>query len=205
MKLAYKIEGIFPTPIYRTQLIRDFTKSENTFIKKIQSNTDNNKGNIISKDKYVLDRPQFKKLKKELLAHLKEYYRVVCCFEDVEPYLTQSWLNFTTENQYHHEHEHPNSIVSGVLYLNADLNNDKIKFYKKEYKRIRPEISEWNWFNSESWWFSVESKDLIIFPSELTHNVEVKKGNNLRISLAFNSFIKGSLGTEFKVNRLYLK
>ena len=190
MKLAYKIEGIFPTPIYQTQLLRDFTKSENTFIKKIQSNVENNKGNIISKDKYVLDKPQFKKLKKELLTHLKEYYRVVCCFQDVEPYLTQSWLNFTTENQYHHEHEHPNSIVSGVLYLSADINNDKIKFYRKAYKRIRPEITEWNWFNAESWWFGVESKDLIIFPSELTHNVEVKKGNNLRISLAFNSFIK---------------
>jgi len=206
MKLKYKIEGIFPTPVYRTKLTNKIGKTENNLINEIKNESSENLGNFISDDKYVLERPGFKKIKKELLKHLKEYYKIVCCFKDSEPYLTQSWLNFTSEEQYHHKHEHPNSMVSGVLYLNANLNNDKIQFWKDcGYQRIRPDVTEFNWFNAESWWFEVESKDLILFPSSLTHSVETKKGNNIRTSLAFNSFIKGNIGSEIKVNSLYLK
>lgn len=204
MKLAYKIDGIFPTPIYITKINRKLSKIENKFIKESASNVNNNQGNLISKDTYVLDKPPFKKLKIELLAHLKEYYKVVCKFDKVEPYLTQSWLNFTSENQYHHQHEHPNSMISGVFYINSEVNNDSIKFWNHTYKRIRPQISEWTWLNSESWTYPVESNDLIIFPSQVTHSVQVKKGNNLRISLAFNSFIKGEIGTEDKIDLLHI-
>ena len=33
-----------------------------------------------------------------------------------------------------------------------------------------------------------------MFPSFLLHEVQTKKDNNLRISLAFNTFISGTLG-----------
>ena len=33
-----------------------------------------------------------------------------------------------------------------------------------------------------------------MFPSSTTHQVQTKKGNNTRISLAFNTFYKGDLG-----------
>lgn len=204
MKLSYTIQGIFPTPIYLGKIERKLDKAENSFVKKIQNNLNKNEGNLISKDTYVLDNPAFKKLKKELVAHLKEYYRVVCKFKDVEPYLTQSWLNFTSENEYHHQHEHPNSMVSGVFYINSDANNDAIKFWNHSYKRIRPNVLEWTWLNAESWTYPIKSNDIIIFPSQVTHSVKTKKGNNLRISLAFNSFIKGKLGTEHKVDLLHI-
>ena len=43
-----------------------------------------------------------------------------------------------------------------------------------------------------------------MFPSSTTHQVDLKKGNNTRISLAFNTFVKGTLGknsglTELKI------
>ena len=59
-------------------------------------------------------------------------------------------------------------------------------------------------YNSTSWKFNVETNDLVLFPSSLEHSVEKKKGSNLRISLAFNVFIKGNIGKEDDLNDLSL-
>jgi hypothetical protein len=50
--------------------------------------------------------------------------------------LTQSWLNYTKPGQFHHKHAHPNSFISGVLYMKAARQRDKIYFYKDGYKQI---------------------------------------------------------------------
>ena len=43
-----------------------------------------------------------------------------------------------------------------------------------------------------------------MFPSSLTHDVKIKKGNNIRISLAFNIFVNGILGLEKQLTELKL-
>ena len=45
----------------------------------------------------------------------------------VELYITQSWCNYTKENQHHHKHRHPNSFIYGVYYI--DLNEQKDTFF----------------------------------------------------------------------------
>jgi hypothetical protein len=44
--------------------------------------------------------------------------------------------------------------------------------------------------------------DIILFPSSLTHMVETKEGTNTRISLAFNVFIKGTVGNNKNLTEL---
>lgn len=62
-----------------------------------------------------------------------------------------------------------------------------------------------NLWNSTSWWFPVKTGDIIIFPSSLTHAVETKQGDNTRTSLAFNVFIKGTIGNNKSLTELHLK
>ena len=120
--------------------------------------------------------------------------------------ITQSWLNYTKPGEYHHTHEHPNSIISGVFYIDADRENDKIIFHKaNRYQQIKFPQTEYNAFNSESWFFNVGNGDLKLFPSSLTHNVEQKKGDNVRCSLAFNVFVKGYIGAEEELTALHLR
>jgi len=45
---------------------------------------------------------------------------------------------------------------------------------------------------------------LILFPSSLTHGVEIKKDNEERISLAFNTYFKGTLGSAKSLTELKL-
>jgi len=201
------INNIFPTPIYLTKIDRGFTKQELQFVKEQKKHCTKNAGNINTKDNYILNRKEFKNIKKFLDKHCRNYLdTVICPKNNIELYITQSWLNYTEENQFHHRHKHPNSVVSGVFYFDSDIQKDKILFSKGGYQQIRPEIDKekFNLWNSETWFFPVETGNLFMFPSSTTHQVETKKGNNTRISLAFNTFYKGTIGSNNNLTELIL-
>ena len=82
--------------------------------------------------------------------------------------------------------------------------NLQSKFINERYQTIKPEIKNFNIWNSETWWFSVKTGDIIMFPSSLNHMVETKQGDNTRISLAFNVFIKGTIGDNKQLTELIL-
>jgi uncharacterized protein (TIGR02466 family) len=199
------INGIFPTPIYISKTNRDLTSKELSFINKSKLDVYNNEGNKTSNDNYILNNKAFKTLKEELYLKVQDYFdKVISSNNNITPYITQSWLNYTETNQYHHKHTHSNSLISGVFYINSDEKFDKIKFFNESYKTIKFEIKNWNIWNSESWWFPVKTGDVILFPSSLTHMVETKQGDNTRISLAFNVFIKGTVGNNKQLTELIL-
>mgnify|MGYP003679680705 CR=1 FL=1 len=102
------IYGIFPTPIYFSNINRKFNSKELLFIENNKCKINKNEG--------------------------KDYFeKVISPTEAITPYITQSWLNYTETNQYHPKHAHPNSLLSAVLYINADEKFDKINFYRGEY------------------------------------------------------------------------
>jgi uncharacterized protein (TIGR02466 family) len=200
------IQNLFPIPIYMSNIDRPFTKQELQFVDNQKNKCSKNEGNINTKDNYILNRKEFKNIKKFLDTACKDYLkRIISPKNNIELYITQSWLNYTEENQYHHIHSHPNSVVSGVLYFDCNKKNDKILFTNsKGYQQIKPEISEYNIWNSDSWWFPTETGQLIMFPSSTTHQVETKQGTNTRISLAFNTFYKGTIGSNSNLTELIL-
>ena len=199
------VQSLFATPVYLSNLKREFSKEEKDLVIEYKNNSHKNVANAMSKNTRVLEIETFKKLKKELLIQVQHYFDEVLCYENVTPYITQSWLNYTKKNEHHHSHTHPNSIISGVLYINADKNNDTLTFLNYEYKQISPEIKKYNIFNSKTSHLSVETGDIVLFPSSLIHMVQTKKEDDTRISLSFNTFIKGILGNEKELTELTLK
>jgi hypothetical protein len=59
-------------------------------------------------------------------------------------------------------------------------------------------------FFAECLSFKVKKNTLIIFPSTLIHHVNNTKSKNTRISLAFNTFVKGNFGANEKLDELIL-
>jgi uncharacterized protein (TIGR02466 family) len=199
------INGIFPTPIYISKIDKELTPLELKFVDKNKKDFYKNDGNITSNNNYILNEKPFANIKKQLDLRVQDYFdKVISPANNIKPYITQSWLNYTEKNQYHHKHSHPNSLVSGVFYINCHEEHDKIKFFNDTYKTIKPEVKDWNMWNSESWWFPVKTGDVILFPSSLTHMVETKQGDNTRISLAFNVFIKGTVGNNKNLTELII-
>lgn len=197
MKIESNILGLFPTPIYISNINRNFTKEENKFFLENKKEAFKNEGNMTSLNTYVLNNKNLKVLKEQLNLFILDYLKkVVNVKNDISPFITQSWLNFTEKSEFHHSHEHPNSYISGVLYINAKEEFDKIVFWKKRYEQIKLAVNEFNIYNSDSWWVTVKTGDVVLFPSSTTHSVFVKEGDNTRTSLAFNVFFKGKWGEE---------
>jgi uncharacterized protein (TIGR02466 family) len=200
------INGIFQIPIYIIKIKKNFTNEELKFVDNIKNETYKNIGNKTSLNTYVLEESIFKNLKEILNLKVQDYFdKVLLVKKTIKPYITQSWLNFTKTKEYHHEHFHKNSIISGVLYFDAEVNFDKIIFTNPLQEFLDLDITNFNVFNSEQWTIPVETGLLIMFPSYLQHRVETKIGNNLRTSLSFNVFVKGVLGINSKLTELVIK
>ena len=200
------VEHLFPEPLYFSKLERVLTKKELKIFNEHQKETQKNAGNSRTDDNYVLEHKGLKNLKKDIQTKVMDYFDKVVCTNNSTPYITQSWINYTQENQFHHRHSHPNSLVSGIFYINADKNVDSVTFYKGYLDhRIKLDMTKYNIFNSSSCTFPVETGNILLFRSSLEHGVKRKKGNNIRISLSFNIFIKGTVGNKTDLTELILK
>lgn len=200
------IHYAFPTPIMTEQLNRAFTKKELEAVKKHASKTRETVSNVVSKNQYILDMLEFKALKAELTDIASNYIKQIHKPKyPIEIYITQSWLNWTSKDQYHAMHEHPNSFVSGVIYFDADRTKDSIIFYRSEYRQLLIEPIKYDEITSGSKWFNIHTGDIILFPSHMTHGVNPIKEKRTRLSLAFNTFIKGKLGDHDTSTELILE
>ena len=202
------VHSLFPEPVYTSKLDRALTKKELKTINEYKKETHKNAGNIASNDNYVLENKTLKNLKKDLHTKVMDYFdKVICTSNSIIPHITQSWINYTETNQFHHRHFHSNSYVSGVFYIDAQKEVDSITFYRpgEIQKTIVLSVAQCNQFNSANWGCSIQTGDVVLFPSSLHHGVQKKKGNNIRISLSFNVFFKGTIGDKTDLNELIIE
>jgi len=185
------IHNLFPTPVACFKF-REYNEKEKSFFNTLSQRQ--NAGNVISVSKYVLENESLSLIKKFIEECLLKYKETILETEDdIEIYITQSWVNWTTNSGYHHIHAHPNSIISGVLYLVAE-NGDKINFTSDRYNQIQFTQKVFNQWNSNTWDILVKSGDLLLFPSSLPHCVPKLKRDGVRASLSFNTFVRGEIG-----------
>ena len=193
-----KIDGFFPIPVSFNKISKDLNKNEIEFINNQRKSATSNSGNLIGLNKHILDTCELQNLKNILTKHINEYFKIV--FEpekEVELYITNSWLNWTENDQFHHIHNHPNSLISGVFYIETAI-GDSINFFNPNELlgniRIKtPETGKWV---CEKWRCPVNKNCILLFPSKMRHCVDMRPQscNGVRISLAFNTWFKGIIG-----------
>ena len=71
------IYNVFPIPIYSTNINRNFTKKELDFVKDQKNYCTKNEGNIHTRDNYILNKPELKKIKKFLDECCKDYLKKI--------------------------------------------------------------------------------------------------------------------------------
>lgn len=198
------LHPLFPAPVAFFEYDQLLSIEEILFIK--NQATRKSMGNTMTSNVTILDCRELTKIKNFIKTSVDTYFENIYKPKtNCKLKITQSWINFTLCGEYHHRHDHPNSLVSGVFYIEAEQDVDSIFFFNRDYKQIQIAPKEHNVFNSDSWQFSVKTNDLIIFPSSLSHMVTTTKSTNTRISLAFNTFVTGDIGdvsglTNLKIN-----
>jgi uncharacterized protein (TIGR02466 family) len=197
------IIDLFPTPLYINNIYAPLINQQKDYLLNLPKIL--NEGNLRSESGYIFEDSLFTELKKTINQHIKEYVNIIYPNSNINVYITQSWANYTEPNQYHHKHSHPNSFISGVFYVNAIKNEDMIKFYKDLPPIFQINYSQANNYNSGDVAVFVKTGDLVLFPSNFQHNVPPTTSKETRISISFNTFIKGNLGDEISSTALYLK
>ena len=193
------IARLFSTPVFQSPETYKFNKSELEFIDKQRENAIiNQSGNLFSKNNYVLESPEMKNLKEfcnnNLFIFFYDSFKVK---KDIEIYITQSWINFNQKNTSHHLHKHVNSIISSVLFIKGET--CPIIFYNSERNLFGNLLSSEDFTapnenNNSRVYFNNQNGKLFLFPSTLMHSVAKNNSDVERISLSFNTFIKGQLG-----------
>ena len=186
---------LFPTILHKNNIDRSLTVEEIDKVKKEYNNSFKQVSNHASFNKYVLNDPPFSDLKKFLETEVNKYFQDIIKPKDKELkiFITHSWLIFTHEHQNHHLHDHPNSYLSGVFYVDT-LPEDCIVFAKKDRERLQIISDEYTQLNAITWTQKVVNGDVLIFPSELRHTVLTNNTKQVRISLSFNTWISGKVG-----------
>lgn len=194
-----EVLGIFPEPIYKDSI--DFSEAELSFLMGVRDRGDykNTYGNTTSNDSYILN--SVESLKQKVQSHLDRYLETIVGAEGAKLEVTQSWMNFNDYKTSHHTHTHTNSIVSGVIYLTPNPAPFMV-FRKQDSYPLRPLITKLTEYNSPFKEIPVKQNDIILFPSQIPHGVQMNNTKETRISLAFNTFYKGVLGSKQNLTHL---
>jgi uncharacterized protein (TIGR02466 family) len=200
---------LFGTPVFIYDEYSNVTEIHDTSSEQ-KNLIENRSGNFSSKETNILELESYKTIKDRIIAGLNEYVNDVLHVEDRhEFYITQSWLNVNPPGSAHHRHNHSNSLISGVYYIDTS-EHDSITFISQNYQTItnnptiQINVSEYTLANSNSWQLPVKNNLIVYFPSTTLHEVADNTGDKNRISLAFNCFVKGNFGSTKNLNELNL-
>jgi uncharacterized protein (TIGR02466 family) len=165
-----------------------------------------NTGNMMSKNDEIMDSEELSDLKLFIDEQLLIYKKKLLQMKDEnEIYITQSWVNKSSSNQFHHKHKHPNSVISGVMYF--DENNDEslppIRFHRTlAMFPLEFEFDNLNESNADCRSFETVQGSLILFPSLLEHDVEKNRSDRARTSISFNTYVRGVVGVRKQLNEI---
>ena len=163
-----------------------------------------NVNNDISTNLNLLDHSEFSQTRDFLVAECVHYLQnthnifLGTNFQGLE--ITNSWCNITHALESHHEHTHPFSVVSGVLFLDDNPNNLNLTLqsYCQEVPYYLPSLTPK--LSLEK--IIGENKDnlknhLVLFLSNVGHSVaQTTEGAKPRRTISFNTFWKGLVGFE---------
>ena len=157
-----------------------------------------NVGNTMSQNDRLLESPELANLRAFIETQIGVYKnKLLHLKKDNEIYITQSWANKSKSNEYHAIHKHPNSFISGVLFVTGNEGDGlpPIRFHRtNDLFPLDLEFEEYNEFNNGVRWFNPVKGGLILFPSTLAHDVDRNETSKERITLSFNTFVRGPLG-----------
>jgi len=194
---------IFPTPVLITKYEGDLSK-ELKYVDHLPYKEQKANYNLKSQDTYLMEIEELKSIKDFFYESLNKYTKNISN-SDQRLVITQCWANKNPPGSKHHEHVHPNSILSGVFYLRQDKTLPPIQFNKSIQQAMKLDPKKYNNLNSETFLLPCTDGELLLFPSNLKHSVPTNMGKEARISLSFNTFSVDTLGNEDSLTHLDIR
>ena len=198
---------LFPTPVALFDLKPLSDEEKSTIMKTPPDEPLSSYLEVVSsKDKYILRNEKLKRLQKDIQTCIDDYKNeIMSC--DQELYMTNSWVNFLLPQKRFPIHHHSNSIVSGVYYIKTDkgMPNIELEHPNTNLWRLTWKRKEYNHGNYLSSNIKIGDNRLILFPSTIWHSVNKNLSSTTRVSLSFNTFLRGAFDSNDYLAQLTLK
>lgn len=192
-----EIIEVNPIVVYKNHTEYILSDQELSFLDALNLDHETNR---LSSTKILLDQPELISLRTVIESHIKRYQDNVCSFnKDAFLEITESWYSKTESGRDHDTHNHPNSLLSGVFYIDAPgpenecgihLQSDR-KIFQNFHFEYHPE--NLNKYNTREIYVPVKSGDIVLFPSWMYHYVSKNNTDTPRKVVAFNTFLRGKL------------
>ncbi|MCB2066174.1 MAG: hypothetical protein KDE15_05985 [Erythrobacter sp.] len=201
----FTVKPLFAEPYFVTNIKDAISPKQVKFIQGLKMNS--NQVNQISEELFLFKRPEMRSIAEAVNQALQTFaLEVMGMHHRLE--VTQSWALTNPPGVGMHGHTHSNSVISGSLYY-APLPNPPGNMIFERYNTYRQlefavDQSKNNIYNTVRNAVVPKEGDLVLFSSALQHYVEVNNGAIDRHSIAFNSFIRGKIGSFRDVSELEL-
>lgn len=123
----------------------------------------------------------------------KEYIKFMQ-YEYDDLVMHEMWANVYRREEDLHQHNHPNSFLSGVYYMTDE--NSEIEFAdpRTDIRSVFMPGQINNFFNAFTFPIKPQKGMFVFFPSWLKHLV-VPQSAGFRVSIAFNLMLEGKIGS----------
>ena len=203
MKEKDELLQIFPTPVLITKYDGDISE-ETKYVENLEYLTQQENKNFKSKDSYLLKNEIFKSIKNFFGESITKYTEKILNSKQ-RLVITQCWTNRNPPGAKHHEHVHPNSIISGVFFFKIGGKLPPIQFAKSIQGAMKLDPVKYNNVNAESFLLPCVPGELLLFPSNLKHSVPINLSEETRYSMSFNTFCIDVLGSENSLTHLDIR
>ncbi len=197
------IDVLFGDVLYRNKLDIDtqaILKNMNEPLKSQINLKENHKESAL----YVLEEKQHKELKKIINNEIQQYANNIMKY-DADFKITTSWFTVTDTMEKSQYHQHKNSFISGVLYLNVNEHSGSITFEDFRDEQIKVPCTEYNILNGNAYTVQPVNGLILLFPSKVWHVVNQNQSEQKRHSLAFNVMPVGTVGVPTADSHMRIK
>ena len=200
----HNLMQLFPTPLFIGNLkeseMHVVDELEKTILELVEKKEGFfEAGNYTSDDLLHAPGRGFDKLSEIVLTEAN----TICDFLKIKRdglYISGMWANVTNPNHRHPIHIHPNSLLSGILYIKTPPKCGKTAFTdpRPGARVFEPSYEQMHEFNSGLFQYPPARGQMLMWQSFLTHGVErgfCEDENDMRIVVAFNVMMVGKIET----------
>lgn len=198
MSLNYYSQDIFGIPLYNggcTIGRADVENLKNEFWERMPAGNGFN-----TRDRKLLDHPRYKSIREQVEQHVENYLNNVIrvkLHQGARFEMQNSWGVKHVPGDWAQEHDHANSYVSGIIYLDTTPETGYLVFHKERmWQNLFPRSVYINYdgttvANCYELMFIPRPGDIYLFPSQLGHSVKENRDTRDRYCIAFNFFPRG--------------
>ena len=193
------LQYFFPTVMQVSEIEKssDLNRRLVTAVHDVRSNIPNAKPEMWSCDLYttfaypqslgLLKREPFSDLEPIILREATRFgHELSLQIETYPPRVTDFWVNIFGKGHAQDVHRHPNSIISGIYYVQAPEDAGSLVLHAPADDELMPPVERSNPLNSGTQLWQPVAGQMLLFRSWLRHSVMPNRSDEERISVAFD-------------------